>query len=374
MFDILNQAMLFLLDGLKALTTSYGWAIIALTVLLRVVLWPLNSAQARSMKMMQTLQPKLKQIQERYKGEPQRLQQEMFKLYGEHKFNPMAGCLPMLLQFPILIAIYGALISPEFMVKAGSEGWLFIDHLYQPQWSYAGKPNDGAFNLRENDHFTTSKEVTIVTKKGATLQRMVEDPNKALRLEPEPYVPGEPISLSIQLPYLRISPGFLERIEYVQVPVVNTGSRELETLKFYPDLRQPNHPHLVAANIATHQGQIRINWDVLAMVLAFMVMTLASQKLMQPTVGMDAQQSAMMKWMPVLIIVPFLFFPIPAGVMLYWLVSTALTSLQTWWVSHREDTGAKTVAEGVRRVFQRDRKPLAKSSQVIDVHPDKIVL
>ncbi|MCL6558633.1 MAG: membrane protein insertase YidC, partial [Firmicutes bacterium] len=75
---------------------SYGLAIILLTVLIRVVLYPLNYKQMHSMAALQRLQPKLKEIQEKYKKDPQKLQQKMLELYRENGVNPMAGCLPLL--------------------------------------------------------------------------------------------------------------------------------------------------------------------------------------------------------------------------------------------------------------------------------------
>ena len=82
-----------LLKGLNNLTGSYGLAIIALTIIVRVCLWPLGLSQQRSMRAMQVLQPKMKLIQERYKSDPQMMQRKMMEFYKENKFNPMAGSI-----------------------------------------------------------------------------------------------------------------------------------------------------------------------------------------------------------------------------------------------------------------------------------------
>jgi len=87
-----------ILKGLNFLTGSYGLAIIALTIIVRAILWPLGVSQQRSMKAMQTLQPKIKMLQERYKNDPQTMQRKMMEFYKENKFNPMAGCLPLLIH------------------------------------------------------------------------------------------------------------------------------------------------------------------------------------------------------------------------------------------------------------------------------------
>jgi YidC/Oxa1 family membrane protein insertase len=90
----------------ETLRLSYGWVLVLFGVLVRLVLWPLNQKAMKSSVAMQAIQPHLKELQVRHKGDPQRLQQETLKLYREHKVNPLGGCLPMLLPFPILIALF----------------------------------------------------------------------------------------------------------------------------------------------------------------------------------------------------------------------------------------------------------------------------
>jgi YidC/Oxa1 family membrane protein insertase len=88
---------------------SYGLAIILLTILVRVALFPLTYRQTRSMQAMQQLQPKLKELQRKHKGNRQKLNEEMMKLYKEHQVNPLGGCLPLLLQLPVFFALYAVL-------------------------------------------------------------------------------------------------------------------------------------------------------------------------------------------------------------------------------------------------------------------------
>jgi YidC/Oxa1 family membrane protein insertase len=103
------------LAALYRLIPNYGVAIILLTLLMRVVLLPLGIKQIRSMQAMQTIQPKIKAIQQKYKGRPdgkQKITEETMALYKEHGVNPLGGCLPVLLQFPLLIALYAVLRVP----------------------------------------------------------------------------------------------------------------------------------------------------------------------------------------------------------------------------------------------------------------------
>ncbi|MBE3587890.1 MAG: membrane protein insertase YidC [Thermoanaerobacteraceae bacterium] len=90
---------------------NYGLAIVLLTVIIKMILYPLTVKQMRSMVAMQQLAPRVKEIQERYKNkDPQKMQQKIMELYKEHNVNPMSGCLPLLIQLPILIALYRALL------------------------------------------------------------------------------------------------------------------------------------------------------------------------------------------------------------------------------------------------------------------------
>jgi YidC/Oxa1 family membrane protein insertase len=90
----------------QTLNLSYGWVLILFGIAVRIVLWPLNQKAMHSSMAMQAIQPEIKAVQERYKQDPQRLQQEMMKLYKEHGVNPLGGCLPMLIPMPVLFALF----------------------------------------------------------------------------------------------------------------------------------------------------------------------------------------------------------------------------------------------------------------------------
>lgn len=95
-----------------ALIPSYGLAIILLTLTTRIVLLPLSIKQTRSMREMQVIQPQVKALQKKHRGDRQKLNEEMMKLYKEHGVNPLGGCLPLLMQFPVLIALYQVILRP----------------------------------------------------------------------------------------------------------------------------------------------------------------------------------------------------------------------------------------------------------------------
>lgn len=99
-----------LLDWFKKVSGNYGWSILIVTFFIRLIIFPLTLKQQQSAKAMQALQPKMQKIREKYKKDPQKLNEETVKLLTAHKVNPMAGCLPMLVQIPILFAFYQAII------------------------------------------------------------------------------------------------------------------------------------------------------------------------------------------------------------------------------------------------------------------------
>jgi len=106
----LAMPLLILLKWLYQYVHNYGIAIIILTILIKLIFWPLGNKSYESMKKMQKLQPKMKELQEKYKGDRQKLSQETMALYRTHKINPMSGCLPMLIQIPVFFGLYKTLL------------------------------------------------------------------------------------------------------------------------------------------------------------------------------------------------------------------------------------------------------------------------
>ena len=113
---------------------SYGIAIIVLTLFIKLLLLPLAIKQIRSMKGMQEIQPKIKQIQQKYKNDKAKLSSEMQRLYRENNVSPLAGCLPLLIQMPFLVAIYYALQG--FAYDPGHESFLWLDSLAKADGTY----------------------------------------------------------------------------------------------------------------------------------------------------------------------------------------------------------------------------------------------
>jgi len=122
-----------LLIILYSFTHNYGVAIILLTILIRLILYPLMQKQMVSMREMQKIQPLMKEVQEKYKNDKERLNKELMALYKEHKVNPMSGCLPLLIQMPILILLFQTLRVFEYLDPVTNNiagGFLWIAKYY----------------------------------------------------------------------------------------------------------------------------------------------------------------------------------------------------------------------------------------------------
>jgi len=118
------DVMTVILQQINGVTHSYAASLLIFALLITLVLWPLRRQQYKSMAEMQALAPHLKRLQQRYKSDPQKLQQEQMALYKEHGVNPMAGCLPLLIQMPILFSLYRAILSNEHAF--GSAHFLWV--------------------------------------------------------------------------------------------------------------------------------------------------------------------------------------------------------------------------------------------------------
>ena len=115
LFQWLLDSIGWVLAKIYDFVPNYGVSIIILTLIIRFVLFPLGVKQIKSMQHMQAIQPKIKDIQKKYKGNKQKAQEETMKLYKEAGVNPLGGCLPVLAQFPILIAMYAVIRAPGLL-------------------------------------------------------------------------------------------------------------------------------------------------------------------------------------------------------------------------------------------------------------------
>ena len=123
-FTVISAPLFWLLKWLHGLVHNWGWAIVLLTILIKSAFYPLNHASARSMAKMKVIAPKLKALQEQYANDKQQLQIKMMEMYKQEKINPLGGCLPIVVQIPVFIALYWVLLSAVELRHAPWIGWI----------------------------------------------------------------------------------------------------------------------------------------------------------------------------------------------------------------------------------------------------------
>ena len=126
----LRKPIYWLLDFLYGIVGNWGWAIVLLTCIVKAVLYPISAAGYRSMARMKEVTPRLKALQEKYKDDKQRLNQAMMELYKTEKINPVGGCLPIMLQIPVFLALYWVLQGSVEL--RGAEWILWVHDLAMP--------------------------------------------------------------------------------------------------------------------------------------------------------------------------------------------------------------------------------------------------
>ena len=308
---------------------SYGVAIIILTLIMRAAIWPLNVSQQRNMRAMQILQPKLKAIQERYKNNQELMQQKLVEFYKEHRFNPMGGCLPLLIQMPIFILLYTSLMSPQFIQIAGDSKFLFINRLDTTLRASAGISNDGVMGTSKYDTFMPGKVARVYIGDEVVENVKINKPKNALEVQGE-INPGETMDLKISLDHLNMTFTQLQKITKAEITVTDINTRENENITFN------RNDDLLIASVPTVEIEKGFHWDIFVLIAIFAITMLLSQKFimsMNKTKDADPAQQAIQKsmgtFMPLMIIVTFVLIPIPAGVFIYLIVSNIVQLIQT---------------------------------------------
>ncbi|WP_459129487.1 YidC/Oxa1 family membrane protein insertase [Guggenheimella bovis] len=133
--QFIHQGIAWLLNTLFSVIHSYGWTIICFTILVRFILLPLNISQKKNMAMQQKLQPKIQELQRKYAKDPQTLNMKTMELYKEHGHNPLGGCLPLLIQLPVLFGLFAVLRNPvEYGLpqEALSQSFMWLPNMSAP--------------------------------------------------------------------------------------------------------------------------------------------------------------------------------------------------------------------------------------------------
>lgn len=188
----LTKGILYTLNFLYGIIPNYGWVIVVFTFLVKIVLYPLTHKSYVGMQKMKEVMPRQKEIQKKYKGDSAKIQQEMMKLYKEIGYNPVSGCLPMLIQLPLLFPIYQVFNETIDMRQAPFFGW--ISDLSHPDTIYTlrtGLPLIGDFNINPLPIIMTI--MTFVQQKITPMTPMGDDSDPAQRFNQKFMMYGMPI-------------------------------------------------------------------------------------------------------------------------------------------------------------------------------------
>ncbi len=333
---ISDNLLIPILDFFYGLVPSYGLAIVALTIVIRLALFPLSAGSIRSARRMRIAQPVMQkrqaEIKSRYASNPQKQQEELGKLMNEFG-SPLAGCLPLLVQMPILFALFATLRGSPF-----ADVPYLVNLKILPSDQVATvepKPFLSARHsifVTETDHFPIVASIPGGTKIGS----------------------GETVQINLQTlngePFSNVTSRFEDGAKFTPnwkvtkgedlVQVSSNGT--VKALKEGDATVEAKIPGLAAKSgflFIKALGQVgfyvdgAINWDIAILVGAFGLTLLASQALSGKGMPVNPQQSTANKITPIMITGMFLFFPLPAGVLLYMVIANMFQALQTFLLS-----------------------------------------
>ena len=333
-----NNIMLPILDFFYGIVPSYGLAIVALTLVIRFALYPLNAGSIRNMRRMKVAQPlmqkRVKEIQDRHKDDPAKLQEEMGKVYKEFG-NPLAGCFPVLLQMPILFALFATLRGSPFAdINYDVNLDIFPQEKVEQIQPQIFSTNPKTIYISDGAHFPISSvilggnqlvvgeqtAIRLQTDEGQPIDALIADYDEVDSFQPKWTVTkGEEfVNVSEDGTITAVAPGSAS--VKVEVPglAANKGFLFIKALG--------------RVGVTGDNGDI--HWDILLMVLAFGASLYLNQVLSgQGSSSDNPQQNAVNKFTPLIFSGMFLFFPLPAGVLMYMVIANIFQTLQTFILS-----------------------------------------
>jgi YidC/Oxa1 family membrane protein insertase len=331
---ISTNIMLPILDFFYGIVPSYGFAIIALTLVVRLGVYPLSAGQIRNMRKMKITQPLMKErqeeIQKRYKDDPKKQQEEMAKIMQEFG-NPLAGCFPLLLQMPILFALFATLRGSPFAdINYTVDVQIFpqeqIERI-QPQ-PFATKPQN--IYIKDGVHDKISallpagnklvigekSQIEFQTEEGKSLSQLLSQyPDTNLEPKWEVTKGQERIMVNPDGTIQPLATGDATIQATIPGIAANKGFLFIEAL----------------GRVGAIGEDGTIHWDILGMVIFFGLSIYLNQELSgSGQAGATAsQQQSINKITPVLFSGMFLFFPLPAGVLMYIVIANVFQTIQT---------------------------------------------
>jgi len=356
-----NNIMLPILDFFYGIVPSYGLAIVALTLVIRFALYPLSAGSIRNMRRMKVVQPVMQkrqqEIRERYKDNPQKQQEEMAKVMQELG-NPLAGCFPLLLQMPILFALFATLRGSPFSDVPYNINFQILPQeqiqQIQPQ-AFTSKPQN--IYVADNVHAPVaaiapggtklavgeSTKIEFQTTEGKPLSDLVaEHPDFAAKLSPKLEVVNgaERVKINEDGTIQALQPGDVTIKSIIPGLAADKGFLFIDQL----------------GHVGAIDPDGTIHWDIVAMILGFGVSLYVNQLLSGQGGGNSSNpsQDTVNKITPVIFSGMFLFFPLPAGVLMYMLIANIFQTFQTFILSR------EPLPEEILKLVEAEEKAAAK--------------
>ena len=360
---ISNNIMLPILDFFYGIVPSYGFAIVALTLVVRFAVFPLSAGQIRNMRRMKISQPlmqkRVKEVQERYKNDPGKLQQEMQGVYKEYG-NPLAGCFPLLLQMPILFALFATLRGSPF---ANINYNVNLQILPQEQIERVAD---------QSSYSTKAQNVYVDDGIHYKVSALIPAGNKVLV--------GDTTKIEFQTPEGKPLKQLIAEYNHTEIQPQWQVTKGEDRVKINPDgtitaiesgdvTLQATVPGIAAnrgflfikalGRVGVTDDNGNINFDILGMVLFFGVSLYLNQQLTGQQGNSNdpnaQQQQAIAKMTPVLFSGMFLFFPLPAGVLMYIVIANIFQTVQTFFLMR------EPLPENLQKIVEEQEKKEKKA-------------
>ncbi len=360
---ISDNLLIPILDFFYGLVPSYGLAIVALTVVIRLALFPLSAGSIRNARRMRIAQPVMQQrqaeIRSKHANNPQKQQEELGKLMQEFG-SPLAGCLPLLVQMPILFALFATLRGSPF----ADVPYTFNVKVLPAEQIATVEPKP--FNSASHSIFLSSSNhvpvigtlekgtklgvgetetVSLHTRDGVSFGSVLADAENGSRFQPTWTVSkGEGVvSVDQNGTITALAPGDATVEAKVPGLAARTGFLFIQAL-----------------GQVGFMGDGGVNWDIAILVAAFGASLFVSQILSGMGMPANPQQATANKITPVMITAMFLFFPLPAGVLLYMVVANIFQALQTFLLSR------EALPENLQKILDQQRAQQAVTVMASD--------
>ncbi|MEL7085651.1 MAG: membrane protein insertase YidC [Cyanobacteria bacterium P01_A01_bin.3] len=352
-----NNVMLPILDFFYGIVSSYGLAIIFLTLVIRFALYPLNAGSIRNMRKMKVAQPlmqkKMKEAQEKYADDPMKMREAQSELYKEFG-NPLGGCFPLLLQMPILFALFATLKGSPF----ADVPFDINLHVVPTEVAAEIEPvstSSSAKNVFFNDSLHKQLLLTAPASQlaeGSTTQLALQGTQgqSFASLRSEFAQPGD----------LDLTPSWIvtkgEEVARVKPDgtVVALQSGDVTVQAKVPGVAADTGFLFIEklGRVGAFGDDGSVHWDIIGMVIVFGLSTYISQSLNSSGANakQDDNQQSINKITPVLFSGMFLFFPLPAGVLIYIVVSNIFQTAQTYFLSR------EPLPENIQKLVEQERK------------------